>query len=272
MLNHSFYVLIFLLEISTTAFGSEIRLQSMGNPRIALPDSGNQINLHDFGRNFAWILEDQAANWTRLEGKAGHQTGSFRRTYDPKQVISLSGRYTVLQHIGESNIVYGAIEYADVSRKNVYSTSDRQPYSGHPFRVTDATTGNIHSYGPRLRLTYNNALFKHHLFWAGTFTYQVESGLKKAIVKPENIYRDVGLITAIAFKISRRFSIGFTIDYNDSQENIEYVSPYKIAPFFYDINLFVSEQSFLPLADNMGIIKNGQQFRYGLQTALCFAE
>ncbi len=260
-----FACLLFLRGVSTLT-GSDIRLKSMGFTNIALPDNDNQINLVDFGKNAAWLLRDQQNNWTQLEGAGHYQHGSFHRLYDPGKTVGLSGRFIVLQHFGENSVFYGSIEHNYLNYHNVYSSSDRDAYAEHPFRVTDLTTGRINRYGPKLRMTYNSAFLKQQLLWAGTISYQVESGLKKALIRPENVCRNIGLGMAVAFIIHPRISLGVTLDYTNSQENNDYAPPESFLSSHHEISLFVSERYSIPLGENMDIIKRGQQFHFGVQS------
>jgi len=217
--------LICLFSILSISLASDLKVKSMGQMALIIDDQDNQLNLYDFGSNPAWLVVDQHRSWLRPFVQTDVLSGKFKRIYDPETSIDLNAYFDGVKLLDENQAFRGLVDYHDLSLKEVYRAINRDPYLEHPFRLADNTTGNIHYWGPTISAQYSRNVHDQKLFWGASLDYQIKTGLKDFFPQPRTIYRDIGIGTGIACRVSDRFSIGSTFIYSHTQEFTEAIPP-----------------------------------------------
>jgi len=210
------FVIIFLFQIS---LAQNERVAAIGNPSIAFKDFDLDLNLYDFGNNYAWLIEDHTFDVLYIRPSVNFQSGDYRRFYDPekssKYLLSFDGT-----KILKDGAFRGYVIYEIENRVNVNLALSRYPYNGVPFRMTDTTTGNFLYNGPRVGFQYSFIPVRD--FYVGLdLNYQIVDGLKNIYSRAKSLWRNIDGSLNLAYKFSDDFVVGGKLTLLDNKESIE---------------------------------------------------
>ncbi|MGB9664903.1 MAG: DUF6850 family outer membrane beta-barrel protein [Ignavibacteria bacterium] len=212
-------VLIILIFIFQLSFAQNERIASLGNPTIAFSDFDLDLNLYDFGNNYAWLIEDHKFDVLYIRPSVNFQSGDYRRYFDAEKIslyrLSFDGT-----KILKDGAFRGYVTYEIESRKNVNRALSRSPYNGVPFRMTDTTLGDFLYNGPRVGFQYAFLPFKD--FYLGfDLNYQIVDGLKSIYSRAKSLWRNIDGSINFAYKFSNDFVVGAKLTSLDNKESIE---------------------------------------------------
>lgn len=211
-----FFTIIILFQIS---FAQNERIAALGNPTIAFKDFDLDLNLYDFGDNYAWLIEDHKFDVLYIRPSANFQSGTYRRYFDAEKIslyrLSFDGT-----KILKDGTFRGYVTYEIESRKNVNRALSRYPYNGVPFRMTDTTAGNFIYNGPRVGFQYSFIPLKD--FYLGIdLNYQIVDGLKDVYSRAKSLWRNIDGSVNLAYKFSDDLVAGGKLTLLDNKESIE---------------------------------------------------
>lgn len=212
-------LILFIVFATQVAFTQNERIAALGNPTIALKDFDLDLNLYDFGNNYAWLIEDHTFDVLYIRPKINFQSGDYRRFYDAEKnsIYSLSFDGTKILKDGAFR---GYVIYEIENRKNVNRALSRYPYNGVPFRMTDTTTGDFLYNGPRVGFQYSFIPLKN--FYLGfDLNYQIVDGLKNIYSRAKSLWRNIDGSINLAYKFSDDFVVGGKLTMLDNKESIE---------------------------------------------------
>ncbi|MFH0988430.1 MAG: hypothetical protein V1799_00250 [bacterium] len=213
-------VLFGLLIFLQICQASETRVRSMGAFKFSLRDPDRGFNLYDFGKNPAWLYQDEQVSWLRISPAFTTQSGDYHRLFDPGDVDRYSAAFDGVKVQGEKGTFRGYTSYDVEYRNNVYRSLESDPYFGDAFFFCDTTTGNFRYNGPKVGFQYSLELFPS--FYAGAgLTYQILDGLKSIYTRPKTLYRGVEGTVGIAYQVDENLALGLSITPSDIQERIE---------------------------------------------------
>ena len=210
------FAIIFLFQIS---LAQNERVAAIGNPSIAFKDFDLDLNLYDFGNNYAWLIEDHTFDILYIRPSIYFLSGDYRRFYDPeksfKYLLSFDGT-----KILKDGAFRGYVIYEIENRVNVNRALSRYPYNGVPFRMTDTTTGDFLYNGPRVGFQYSFIPLKD--FYLGfDLNYQIVDGLKNIYSRAKSLWRNIDGSLNLAYKFSDDFVVGGKLTLLDNKESIE---------------------------------------------------
>jgi hypothetical protein len=174
------------MAASTAARGDDLRVRSMGNPRIALEDEDNRLNLYDYGRNASYLLRDYESHWTRLDLGGSGVSGDLRRPYDPNDIESYFGAASGIVRLGRNHVITGSLRLGRVNHGGVSRSLEIDQYND-PFFMTDLTAGDFQHDGPSMSADYALRI-KPRLFVGAGFDYDISTGLKDTYTRPEIVH------------------------------------------------------------------------------------
>jgi hypothetical protein len=209
-------IIIFLFQLS---FAQNERIAALGSPTIAFKDFDLDLNLYDFGNNYAWLIEDHKFDVLYIRPSINFQSGDYRRYYDAEKtslyLLSFDGT-----KILKDGAFRGYVTYEVESRKNVNRALSRYPYNGVPFRMTDTTSGDFIYNGPRVGFQYSFIPLKN--FYLGIdLNYQIVDGLKSVYSRAKSLWRNIDGSVNLAYKFSKDLVIGGKLTLLDNKESIE---------------------------------------------------
>lgn len=200
--------------------GQSIRLQTMGDLTTAVPDSEYGLNAYDLGRNPAWLLPDERADWLRILPGIEFTEGSYRRLYDPERITQYGAAFDGISVLGDAGTFRGSTAYTVDQRFGVYRSVKRSPYAGEAFFLRDTTTGDVTYRGPVVHFEYAYEVLPA-LYAGVAVTYRILDGLKEIYSNTKTQYREVGGTIGIAVVPGPGLVIGATYAPSSVQERIE---------------------------------------------------
>lgn len=214
-----YLILIALFFLVNPGITQNERIEALGNPTIALKDFDLDLNLYDFGKNPAFLLEDHKFDILYIRPGFNFLSGDYRRYFDCEKstIYSLSFDGTKILKDG---VFRGYVIYEVENRKNVNRALNRYPYIGIPFFLTDTTTGNFIYNGPRVGFQYSFELFKD-LLLGFELNYQIVDGLKDVYSRAKSLWRNIDGNLSFAYKFNNDFVIGAKVSSLDNKESIE---------------------------------------------------
>jgi hypothetical protein len=196
----------FLMLTGTRAPGNELRVSSLGNPRIALVDEDNQINPYDFGRNPAYLLNDFELSWSRFSLGGRHESGDVLRPYDPREETLAFGTATGRIKLGERHAIWGGFRYHGLWQYDVHRSLEHDSYHD-PFYLTDLTTGDFEYFGPSTAFDYSLRLTEKLYIGAG-FDYSLSTGLKQQYTQPEIVRNYLRGNLGVIYQLTSSWALG----------------------------------------------------------------
>jgi len=184
-----------------------------------IPHRDNSLNLYDFGKNSAWLLQDEKEDWLKISPSFSNTSGDYKRKYDfgERHLYNLNFKGVKLL---SSGTFLGEAGYNYEDRKEVYRSLKYDTYDGEAFFSTDSVSGSFSYRGPSMGFTYSFELLPD--FYLGpSLKYSVMSGLKTIYSKAKTIFRRVETGLGVAYKFNPSFIAGTTIELGDSQEKID---------------------------------------------------
>ncbi|MGE5354102.1 MAG: DUF6850 family outer membrane beta-barrel protein [Acidobacteriota bacterium] len=197
-----------------------VRMNSLGGIKYAVSDQDNSLNLYDFGKNPAWLINDEKEVWLKITPSYDRQWGDYRRPYDFKASNGGGMSFTGLKPLGNSGTFLGMASYSYEEKRDIYRSIKRNPYDGTAFLPTDSTTGNFRYDGPSVGFAYSFEILPG-LFLGAQANYQLLDGLKNIYSMAKTIYRNVGGKLGVAYAFSDNFVFGLDYQTFDSQESLE---------------------------------------------------
>lgn len=209
---------LFIISINLT-FSQNERIAALGNPTIALKDFDLDLNLYDFGKNVAFLFEDQKFDVLHIRPKISSTKGDYRRFFDFESSSIYSLNFDGIK-ILKDGVFRGYVIYEVELRKNVNRSLSRYPYTGIPFFIADTTVGNFIYNGPKVGFQYSFQFFKD-LYLGFELNYQLIDGLKDVYSRAKSLWRNIDGSFNLAYKFNNNFSIGGKISSRDNKESIE---------------------------------------------------
>lgn len=214
------YLIITLFIISfNLTFSQNERISALGNTTIALRDFDLDLNLYDFGKNVAFLFEDQKFDVLKIRPGISSTKGDYRRFFDYESSSIYSLNFDGIK-ILKDGVFRGYVVYEVELRKNVNRSLKRYPYTGIPFFIADTTVGNFLYNGPKVGFQYSFEFMKN-LLMGIELNYQIVNGLKDVYSRAKSLYRNIDGNLSLAYKLSDAFSIGGKISQLDNKESIE---------------------------------------------------
>lgn len=220
MKQRTYIVLLVLGLAAQLGFASDLRVRSMAGLKFALKDKDQSLNLYDFGKNPAWLAQDEQESWLKIIPSLKSQSGNYRRLYDPEEINDYSVTFDGVKTLGEKGTFRGYTKYRLEQRNGVYRSLKHDPYAGEAFYMTDTTTGNFKYNGPTVGFEYSLEIFPH-LYGGATMRYQILDGLKNMYSLAKTVYREVGGSVGLAYQPLDNLAIGVVVQPFNSQEKIE---------------------------------------------------
>jgi hypothetical protein len=180
--------LIALAALGQAAAGlcNELRILTLGNPRIALEDEDTRLNPYDYGRNAAYLLRDFERGWKRFDLGLFDESGMLKRSYDPEGINDVTFGASGFKRLGDRHAIRGSIDFGRRVHENVPRSLEIDQYND-PFYMTDETTGTFEYYGPSTKVDYSLRLWRGLYVGAG-LDYDLSTGLKDTYTRPEIIH------------------------------------------------------------------------------------
>ncbi|MDP4176029.1 MAG: hypothetical protein Q8933_18770 [Bacteroidota bacterium] len=211
------------LSISALAFGQNSRVSSLGGMTYAIPDRDYSLDLFDFGKNPAWLINDEKVTFLQIMPSYNSTWGDYRRKYDFDNSDIYGVAFRGVKTLGSSGTFLGYTNYNYEQRNNVYRTLKHDTYAGEAFYMTDTTTGNFRYNGPTVGFNYSFEL-AHDLFAGVSAEYGVMDGLKNIYSGAKATVRNVNGKVGLAYKFSDDFILGSSVFMHDNQEALEMAS------------------------------------------------
>jgi len=216
-------ILLFLFLIGlrvSNGYCSEIRLQSLGNCRLAIDDPDNQLNLYDWEGNPAYLVYDERVDWLRFYGGGNYYHTSLARTYDPHKEQNLTFNFEGLKQLKSNQTIRGGIGYNFNRKYQQAYAIERDPYYDDPLILTDTTSGNIFEDGPGIFVVYSYQPFQKVSFGIES-AYQISTSLKKQYTRARTIHRNFETKVALVYHLSPGFFLGTSLNGSFLQDQIE---------------------------------------------------
>ncbi len=209
-----------MILLYSTGLTSEWRLLSLGNARLALLDSDNELNLYQYTFNPAYMLFDEYQDWLKFSGGGDYHHSSFRRKYDPEIEQNVFFHFTGYKIMAANQAIWGKVRYAFNNQYHVPYALESRPYADDPVLLADTTIGNIVSDGPEIEIAY------HYQPWSKLgvgleVVYDLSTSLKEQYTRPRTIHRDFALKFGMAYHILSHFVIGSWLQASFLQDQIE---------------------------------------------------
>jgi hypothetical protein len=195
-----------LLALVPEARSNLLRVQTLGNQRIALVDEDNQVNPYDMGRNPACLLDDFELSWTRFKIGGDRMSGDVLRPFDAGDQKLLYGAAAGRKRLGERHAIVGGFTYEGQWRNGVYRSIERDPYNDS-FYLTDLTEGDFEAYGPSATVDYALQISKRWCIGAG-IDYALSTALKQQYTRPEIVHNNLRINMGLAWKPVSRLVLG----------------------------------------------------------------
>ncbi|MCU7496266.1 MAG: hypothetical protein HF314_12335 [Ignavibacteria bacterium] len=220
-MKKSLLITVFTLSVFVSfSRAQNVRIQSLGGIKYGLIDQDNSLNIYDFGKNPAWLINDEKQIWLKVTPSFDRQWGDYKRLYDFKSSNQGGMSFTGLKPLGNNGTFLGSASYVYEQRKDVTRILKRNPYDGQSFFPTDTTTGNFKYDGPVVGFAYSFELFPK-MFLGTAVNYQVLDGLKNIYSMAKTVYRDVNGKAGLAYAFSDNCVLGLDYGIFSNQESLE---------------------------------------------------
>jgi hypothetical protein len=213
---------LLLLGITYIGFASDIRIMSLGNARLVLLDRDNDLNLYNFIQNPAYLLKDDKQSWLKFYGGANYYHTTLKREFDPDMEQNLIFDFEGYKILSDIQAIWGRVDYNFNNRYHIANALDRNPYAGDPVLLSDTTSGNFYTDGPRLEVGYNIQPLSR-LGFGAQILYEISTGLKKQYTRPRTIHRNFETKIAFTYSLSKNISVGSYLNLSFLQDQIELV-------------------------------------------------
>jgi hypothetical protein len=212
--------IIMLVLIYSSVPGQNTRITSLGGMTIALDDPDLSLNLYDFGKNPAWLVNDETSTWLKILPSVSNNKGDYRRKYDFEAQQYYDLTFTGVKPLGTKGTFLGSASYAYDNRENVYRSLKYNTYGGEASFMVDTTKGDFIYNGPRVGFIYSLELLPDFLFGVSA-NYELLDGLKQVYSNAKTIYREVNGNVGLAYIVNNDIVVGLNLDMFDTQEIIE---------------------------------------------------
>lgn len=175
-----------ILAAGPAAMADELRVSTMGNCSIALPDLDGQLNPYDYGRNPAYLVSDFETSWIRFGLLLSEESGGLKRPYDPRLLNTAYGAFEGRKRLSDRQAMSGSFRYERLWQREQRYSLELDQYND-PFYLTDATTGDIRHWGPVMAADYSFRLNDRVSVGAG-IDYTISTGLKDFYTRPEIVH------------------------------------------------------------------------------------
>ncbi len=253
---------VFLAGAPSGARAQSVRILSLGNLQLAVPDTDNQLNFYDFGGNPAGLQADQKFRWMRTYLRAGSLRGHYHPMYEPKDEQNVALTFEGVKALNSKETFWGQITYSGDYPHGVYRSLEKQPYAKN-FILTDTTTGNYWYNGPVIQTIYSRKL-PLNLALGLAFNYKVQMGLKDVYTKVESIQREIVPGIGLAWGL-RNASTSFRFHGKErisSQGGIKFGAGFFVYPYDNKIRLTaVKEMRDAVVYRQIGLLTRFRQVR-----------
>lgn len=214
----TFFVLLVLFYSTGTT--SDWRLRSLGNARLALLDSENDLNLYQYTFNPAYLIFDEHHDWLKFSGGGDYYHSSFRRPYDPEIEQNVFFNFTGYKIMATNQAIWGKVQYTFHNQYHLPYAIEPQPYADDPVLLADTTIGNMVSDGPQIEIAY------HYQPWSKLgfgleMLYDLSTSLKEQYTRPRTIHRDFAIKFGMAYHLLPQLVIGSWLQASFLQDQIE---------------------------------------------------
>jgi hypothetical protein len=178
-MSRKLIVAIFLCLIFAAGVSAQVlRTESMGGLSYAIVDKDHSLSPYDFGKNPAWLVEDERETHLFITPFYSNSWGDYRRKYDSEGNATLGSTFQGVRTLGGQGTFSGYTSYIYQNRRNYYRTLKKDTYAGEGFNITDTTASDFRYMGPHVRLMYSWQPLRRVL--AGGFvSYELLDGLKE---------------------------------------------------------------------------------------------
>jgi hypothetical protein len=211
---------LFLLLAVGVAEAQVMRVRALGGMTLALRDPDFVLNAYDWGGNPAWLAEDDTASWLKIVPAATEEWGDLRRRYDPARSVHYGAAFDGRKNLFEKGTFRGVASYDVESKRDVYRSLKRYPYTGEAFFVTDTTIGNFTYSGPTIQFAYSYELFPSFALGASV-RYRIQDGLKDTYSRTKVLYRELRARFGATLELGEEWVAGVTCEPWDTQESME---------------------------------------------------
>lgn len=192
----------------------------MGGMNLVIIDIDNTFSLYDFGKNPAWLVNDETVDVLKIIPGSKFSSGHYKRKYDPTEISAYGLVFDGIKTLGELGTFRGYTSYDVEYYNNIYGSLRRFTYDGDAFFLTDTNRGNFRYNGPTVNFMYSFEILQD-LYAGASLSYQLIEGLKDVYSRAQSLIRRIGGNIGIAYQPYHNLSIGLSYEPNELQERIE---------------------------------------------------
>lgn len=240
-------------------------MNSMGNLFLVIEDEDNELNLYNYGKNTAFLINDEGKDWLKIGLNSRSENGDLHRLYDPRGINLYNAGFEGLKIIDENQTFKGTINYMDYRKKEIFRSVQTDIYGKSPFYLMDSTTGTLRITSPSVSFEYSANLFSG-LTLGTRLNYIAQHGLKNLGAKPELTNRYISGQVGLAYALTDNIYIGAKIDPFYNFEKIDFVKDAETGtwPTTYRYRGF---NIFRPMVDEFSRYNKNYGFNSDLQLA-----
>jgi len=227
-------IILFFVLFAGIVYGQNYRTEFMGGLLFSVPDKDITMDLYDFGKNPAWLVESEKEMWLDINPSISNSWGNYRRKYSPEGTYDLRSGVTGVKPLGTAGTFSASAYYDYEYNRKLYRSMKKYPYAGEAFYYADTTSGDVRFNGPVFSFTHSLEII-NNLFIGAQIDYQILAGLKKVYSFTQTVYRDVSFVGGLAYKFSDDFVLGAKYYLHDEQEKItgEDVNLFSIESYLF---------------------------------------
>ncbi len=212
-------VVVFLLY-GTFLSAQSFRTSSMGGMNLVIKDIDNTFNLYDFGKNPAWLVNDETVDILKIIPGSKISSGQYKRKYDPTETSAYGIVFDGIKTLGDLGTFRGYTSYDVEYHDDIYGSLKRFTYGGDAFFLADTNRGSFRYNGPTVNFMYSLEILPG-IYAGASLSYQLIEGLKDVYSRAQSLNRSIGGNIGIAYQPTENFSIGLSYEPNELQERIE---------------------------------------------------
>lgn len=192
----------------------------MGGMNLVIKDIDNTFNLYDFGKNPAWLVNDETADVLKITPGSMISSGQYKRKFDPSEVSAYGIVFDGIKTLGELGTFRGYTSYDVEYHDDIYGSLRRFTYGGDAFFLADTNRGGFRYNGPTVNFMYSLEILPG-IYAGASLSYQLIEGLKDVYSRAQSLTRRIGGNVGIAYQPTENLSIGLSYEPNELQERIE---------------------------------------------------
>lgn len=211
---------VILVVNSVIGLAQISRTTGMGGLTYSITDADQSFNPYDLGKNPAWLVLDETETWLKIIPTVNHNSGYYKRYYDPQTVTNYNLGFKGIKTLGEDGTFLGETNYSYEMRRDIDRSLKYNTYAGEAFFMADTNQGTFRYNGPSIKFMYSFEMAPG-LYFGASANYRILEGLKNVYSRATVLYREVGGTIGLSYRITNEISVGLTGVLSDDQEKIE---------------------------------------------------